>query len=174
MSRYFKQEQNCRVIGVEIDKAATQKASRYCQQVIVGNLDSPETWRRIRRFRPYDVVFASAVIEHLKDPWQIIQLIKHVLKRDGTLIVTTSNIAFWRMRLKLFLGHWDYEDYGTLDNTHLRFFTYQTFQKLVADAGFIVDYVAIDPAGGIKYFNWLARFFPNLYAHQMVIQAHKP
>ena len=101
------------------------------------------------------------------------QLIKSVLKPKGFLIVTVPNIAHWRMRWHLLLGHWDYQDYGLLDKTHLKFFTYFTFKNLISSAGFKIINVKIDPAGGFKYFNWLFKYFPNFYAHQICIQAQK-
>lgn len=174
MSKYFTQVKRCQVFGVEIDPEMAKKAAPSCENVLVGDLDQPATWDKIFTIAPFDVVFASAIIEHLQDPWHTLQLIKQVLKPQGVLIITTSNIAHWRMRLKLLLGKWAYQQYGTLDSTHLRFFTYFTFQQAIAQAGFLIKHIAIDPAGGIKYFNWLACHFPNFYAHQMVIKARKP
>ena len=173
MSKYFAQVKQCQVFGVEIDPQMAQKAALSCENVLIGDLDLPQTWEKILALAPYDVVFASAVIEHLKDPWTTLQFIKQALKPAGILIITTSNIAHWRMRLKLLMGQWNYEQYGTLDNTHLRFFTYDTFHKAIEQAGFGVEIIDIDPAGGIKYLNRLARHFPNFYAHQMVIKARK-
>lgn len=173
MSKYFTQIKKCHVFGVEIDPQMAKKASESCENILVGDLDLPQTWTKIRELAPFDVVFASAVIEHLKDPWLTLQSIKQTLKPSGMLIITTSNIAHWRMRLKLLLGNWQYQEYGILDNTHLRFFTYETFIKAVEAAGFAIEHIGIDPAGGIKYFNWLVQHFPNLYAHQMVLKARK-
>jgi len=173
MSKYFTQMKQCRVFGVEIDPEMAKLAAKSCENVLIADLDEPQTWSKIQVVSPFDVAFASAIIEHLKNPWAALQSIKEVLKPHGILIITTSNIAHWRMRLNLLLGRWQYQDYGILDNTHLRFFTYNTFQQAVEQAGFAVEHIGIDSAGGIKYFNWLARHFPNLYAHQMVIRARK-
>ena len=174
MSKYFTQVKQCRVFGVEIDPEMAKIAAKSCENILVGDLDQPQTWSKIQAVSPFDVVFASAVIEHLQNPWAALQSIKQVLKPQGILIVTTSNIAHWRMRLQLLFGRWNYQPYGTLDNTHLRFFTYDTFRDAVEQAGFVIETIAIDPTGGIKYFNWLARHWPNFYAHQIVIRARKP
>lgn len=165
MGRYFRRRRHCQVIGVDINPAVKPD--------IVGNLNLAATWTKIKKFQPFDLVFASAIIEHLPNPEATLQLIKAVLKPEGMLIITAPNVAHWRLRLKLLCGHWDYEDYGLLDRTHLRFFTYFSFQKLIRSAGFKVIAVKIDPAGGVKYFNWLFKYFPNFYAHQICIQAQK-
>ena len=165
MGRYFRRRRHCQVIGVDINPAVKPD--------IVGNLNLAATWTKIKKFQPFDLVFASAIIEHLANPEATLQLIKAVLKPEGMLIITAPNVAHWRQRFKLLRGHWDYEDYGLLDRTHLRFFTYFSFQKLIRSAGFKVIAVKIDPAGGVKYFNWLFKYFPNFYAHQICIQAQK-
>lgn len=173
MSRYFSEVKGCQVYGVEIDPQMARKAKANCHKVIVGDLDKLQTWQQIKKYAPFDVVFVSSVIEHLKHPHAALCSAGQVLKPSGLLIITTPNIAHWRMRLQLLQGKWDYQQYGTLDNTHLRFFTYFTFPLAVKTAGFSLEHIGIDPAGGIKYFNWFAKHFPNLYAHQIVIKARK-
>ncbi len=163
MSRYFRRKLHCQVVGVDINPSV--------KPTIAGDLNQAVTWKKIQAKGKFDVVFASAVIEHLVDPEAILQLIKLVLKPNGQLIITTSNIAHWRQRLQLLFGYFIYTDYGTLDRTHLRFYTSITFQQLIVQAGFKPKTIKIDPAGGIKYFNWLAKYFPNFYAHQICIQA---
>lgn len=163
MSRYFRRQLHCQVVGVDLNPAA--------KPTLVGDLNLRSTWNKIKALGQFDVVFASAVIEHLIDPEATLQLIKLVLKPKGKLIITTANIAHWRQRFNLLLGHFDYTDYGTLDRTHLKFYTYYTFQRLIQTAGFKLKTITIDPAGGLKYFNWLAKYWLNFYAHQVCIEA---
>ncbi len=165
MSEHFRKHLGCKVVGVDINPEAKPD--------IVGDLNNPNTWKKIRLQAPYDLVFASSVLEHLPRPESTLQLIKAVLKPKGRLIATTGNVAWWRQRLNALLGKFEYEDYGIMDRTHLRFFTYFTFQKLIKDAGFKIKSVAIDPGGGVKYFNWLVKNYPNLYAQQICIYAFK-
>ena len=163
MSQYFRRRLDCRVVGVDINPEAKPD--------IVGDLDQDSTWKNIRLRAPYDTVLASSVLEHLPRPEATLQLIKQVLKPKGRLIATTGNVAWWRQRLSALLGKFEYEDYGIMDRTHLRLFTYFTFQKLISGAGFKIKSVAIDPGGGVKYFNWLVKYRPNLYAQQICVEA---
>ena len=165
MGEWLKRVKKCRVVGVDINPAAKPD--------IAGDLEDSSTWRKIVAKGKYGVVLASAILEHLKEPELALERIRKVLKSKGILVVTLPNIAHWRMRLNFLLGRWEYEDYGLLDRTHLRFFTYNTAFKLVRRAGFKVVEVAIDPAGGLKYFNWLVKRWPNLYAYQIAIKAVK-
>lgn len=165
MSEHFRKHLGCQVVGVDINPEAKPD--------IVGDLNSPATWKKINARAPYDLVFASSVLEHLPRPEKTLQLIKQALKPKGELIVTLPNVAHWRARLNILLGRFEYEDYGLFDRTHLRFFTYFSSQKLILDAGFKIKQVLIDPAGGMKYFDWLIKYFPNLYCHQICIYALK-
>jgi SAM-dependent methyltransferase len=165
MTRYFRTKLHCRVTSVDINPLAKPN--------IIGDLNLAFTWKKIQSKGFFDVVFASAILEHLPSPEITLQLIKSVLKPEGILIVTLPNVVHWRQRIKILLGKWEYEDYGLLDRTHLRFFNYFTAQKLITDAGFKIKAVKIDPAGGIKYLSWLFKYFPNLYAYQICIQAEK-
>ncbi len=95
------------------------------------------------------------------------------MKKDGFLIISTSNVAHWSIRLSLLMGKFDYREYGILDNTHLRFFTTETFKKLVADCGYKIEYFSIDPVGGglPRISKVLSKLWPNLFAYQMLIKA---
>jgi len=173
MSQYFQQQKKCKVFAVDINSQATAFVKKHCKKTITGDLEDKKTWIEIKKYKPYDIVFASSIIEHLSQPEFILQMTKQVLKNSGSLIITIPNIAHWRMRWNLLIGNWNYQDYGVLDKTHLRFFTYYTFQHLIKQAGFKIQLIKIDPAGGIKYFNWIAKYFPNFYAHQILIKAQK-
>ena len=173
MSAYFSNTLGCTVYGVDLNKSAIKQATKHCHKAFSLDLDHQTSWNQIKKLGKFDVVFASAVLEHLKDPWLAMTQIHQLLKSTGTLIITLPNIAHWSIRLSLLKGEWQYQRYGILDNTHLRFFTYHTAQNLVTSTGFKIIDIQIDPAGGIKYFNHIARRFPNFYAHQIAIKAIK-
>jgi len=48
----------------------------------------------------FDVVCFTEVIEHLKRPYNALQEISRVLKKGGTLIISTPNIMNWYSRMK--------------------------------------------------------------------------
>jgi len=53
----------------------------------------------------FDVVTCLDVIEHVIDPLFVCQEIYRVLKNDGILIVSTQNVAFIKLRLRLLVGN---------------------------------------------------------------------
>jgi 2-polyprenyl-3-methyl-5-hydroxy-6-metoxy-1,4-benzoquinol methylase len=78
----------------------------------------------------YDLVIAADVIEHLRDPAQLLRQMTQALAPDGQLIVSTPNFAHWYPRARVLAGAFDYDRRGILDQTHLRFFTRASLRRL--------------------------------------------
>ena len=86
--------------------------------------------------RTCDVVLLLDVLEHLKDPWQVLQDVVRLLEPGATVIVSLPNVRYWAVSGGLFLrGAWELQDAGILDRTHLRFFTRETGRKLLQKVG---------------------------------------
>lgn len=173
IGKYLKDKKNCEVIGVEIGLDEAQEARKNLDQVILGDVESSKVLSQMKKNGTFDVVYASALIEHLRDPWAALIDWKKLLRKNGVLIITTSNIAHWSQRLHMLQGRFEYQSYGILDNTHLRFFTTQTFKKLVTDSGYQIKDFYIDPVGGgyPKISHLGSLFLPNLFTYQMGIVA---
>lgn len=175
LGEYLIKVKKCQVTGVEMDKEAGERAGKRGLKTIIGNIQTEEMIEKVRNLGKFDVVLATAVIEHLSDPWKALKMWKDFLNDKGVLIVSTSNIAHWSSRIKLITGKFEYEEYGIFDNTHLRFFTIDSFRQLIEKSGYKVEYFGIDPIGGglPKISKFLAKFLPGLFAYQMVIKAVK-
>lgn len=172
MGEYLIKKRKCQVIGLEIDKEAAKKAISRGLKVVKGDIEEEKSLETLAKESKFDVILASSVIEHLKNPWLALKKWKKFLKKDGFLVVTTPNIAHLTTRLKILFGKFDYEDFGIFDNTHLRFFTIKTFQNLIKSSGYKIEFFGIDPVGGghPKISRVLAHFFPGLFAYQMIIK----
>src|SRR3989344_8437641 len=171
VGHYLIRKKGCEVTGVELGYEEAVEAKKVLTKVIVGNIEHTKTQKLITK--KYNVIYASALVEHLKDPWSALKTWKKFLKNDGLLIVTTSNVLHWSQRIKFLSGKFEYEKYGIMDNTHLRFFTTKTFPKLITDCGYKINKFTIDPVSGgyPKVSLLLSLFFPNLFAYQMLIVA---
>ncbi|WP_242165746.1 class I SAM-dependent methyltransferase [Lysobacter sp. M15] len=166
---------NVVVDGIERDEVQAQHArDNGYRRVDVADLDRgvpPADGRT------YDFLLFGDVLEHLIHPEQVLEALTPRLKPGGRAILSLPNIAFAANRLTHLLGQWDYEDYGILDRTHLRFFTQRSMVKLIEDAGLRV--VRIDGYVGLhKYpwlirepLRWMGRAWPSLFAIQIVLEA---
>ena len=52
----------------------------------------------------FDVVFCGEVIEHLFSPDALLEDLRGALRRDGVLVLSTPNLAYWANRLLLVVG----------------------------------------------------------------------
>lgn len=76
-------------------------------------------------------------MEHLIDPWQCLKRLKEYLKPGGSVIASIPNVNPWRV-LKDFILYdkWEYVTAGTLDRTHLRFFTNKSIKAMFEECGY--------------------------------------
>jgi 2-polyprenyl-3-methyl-5-hydroxy-6-metoxy-1,4-benzoquinol methylase len=127
----------CEVTGIEIDPEAARRAERYCQRVIAGDVEQLDTDGALDE-GSFDVVVFGDVLEHLKDPLKALQRLKLSLQPKGYAVASIPNVAHGSVRLALLQGKFRYRSLGLLDETHLRFFTRESVERLFEDAGFLV------------------------------------
>ena len=132
MSRVLR-EQGCAVVGVEIDPRAAESAAAICERLIIGDLDYLNFHEELGSDR-FDVILAADVLEHLKDPLSILETVRQFLNPHGYVVISVPNVAHISIRLALLAGRFPYGKTGLLDETHLRFLTRESLEKLLADA----------------------------------------
>jgi methionine biosynthesis protein MetW len=132
VGRILIETKGCRVTGIELDPKAAQEARDNGLEVIEGSLE--ETSFRASLEERFDIVLATDVLEHLRNPAPVLDDFKRWLAPEGRAIVAVPNIATWPIREQLFFhGNFEYQDSGILDRTHLHFFTWDTLHKLVRE-----------------------------------------
>lgn len=132
MSRVFR-ERGCTVTGIELDPEMGERAREFCDRVIVGDLDQLDLDAELGEER-FDAIVAADVLEHLKDPLATLSRLRSFLAPEGAFVISVPNIAHGSVRLALMSGHFDYRKIGLLDSTHLRFFTRDSFERLLDEA----------------------------------------
>ena len=131
-------DEGCSVVGVEINPNAAKAAERYCERVIIADLDY-ENIADIFGDEKFDVATFGDVLEHLKDPWHVLRDVQQILQPEGHLVASIPNIAHGAVRLALLHGAFDYEELGLLDNTHLRFFNRKSLHHLFESTGYFLE-----------------------------------
>lgn len=128
----------CYVTGIEINQEAAKIAEQYCQRVITADLDSISI-SKIVEDQNFDVVVFGDILEHLRNPRNIIEEVKPILKPGGYIVASIPNIAHGAIRLALLQGKFEYTKYGILDDTHIKFFTRKTIEELFELSGYFID-----------------------------------
>jgi SAM-dependent methyltransferase len=79
----------------------------------------------------FDFIALLDVLEHLPKPIEYLKRLRRLLAPSGTILLSVPNVAHWSVRFPLFfLGRFEYRPLGILDQTHLQFFTRQSFIAL--------------------------------------------
>ena len=127
-----------RIVGVDPveETAADAKKSGY-DEVHIGYF--PEALPRAEKF---DCIVMNDVLEHMLDPWSVLGEVRNWVAPNGSVVASIPSIQYLPVWLKVLRGRWEYADYGTLDRTHLRFFTRRSMIDLFDRAGFKVEQIA--------------------------------
>mgnify|MGYP006142908667 CR=1 FL=1 len=139
LAREFKKiSSDCYWVGIEIDSMYAEMAKRHCDESIVLNIENaPESfWQETKNA---DCWLFGDTLEHLKDPWAIIKLIRANISKIGTVVACIPNAQHWSLQAKLSAGDFRYEVSGLLDRTHLRWFTRQTIIEMFEQSGFQIE-----------------------------------
>lgn len=134
-----KERQRCRVVGIELDRAAAAVAKRRLDDVYTGDV------RHLLDIldERFDCVVGSEIVEHVDDPWTLVGALRRVTKPGGHLVMSVPNIANASVILDLLRGRFDYAYIGLTCAGHLRFFTKKSIGELLDIAGWTLE--SIEP-----------------------------
>ncbi len=154
-------------VGIELDPLAAGQARGRYDKVLVGAY--PEALDPAERF---DCIVFNDVLEHLVDPWEVLRRSVDHLTPSGCVVASIPSIRFLPAVVRLVvLGQWTYTDAGTLDRTHLRFFTGKSMLDLFTSSGYAVD--SINPINPWRDQEWLRTLLPDdMACMQLVVVAH--
>ncbi len=141
-------DNQCRVTALELDPEAIKIVAQYCEQVYSCDLNDPEWHSVLSGLDKFEVIVAGDVLEHLLDPWTILESLHPLLEKDGYVVVSLPHMAHNAIVACLLTGDFEYQPWGLLDKTHIRFFAIKNIQRLFNDAGFKiveVDFVVRTP-----------------------------
>ena len=134
---FFKKELGAEIWGVDINAAGCELARRSgCyERVLVDDLDQMYACNYAEFVASFDYIYLGDVLEHLRRPEEPLQICKKLLARDGSLIISLPNVAHATIVWNLALRSFEYTDWGILDKTHVKFFTWQSVATLLAGTG---------------------------------------
>jgi SAM-dependent methyltransferase len=130
-----KQRQKCRVVGIELDPEASTVARKKLDDVYTGDV------RHIIEVidERFDCIVASEIVEHVDDPWSLLDELRRVTSPGGRLVISIPNIANASLIGDLVRGRFDYTYIGLACAGHLRFFTRASIRDLLDIAGWRVE-----------------------------------
>lgn len=133
-TKILKEQHGCTITGIEIDVVAAEAAAKYCDSIVVGDLETLDLDKSIGLQR-FDVITIADVLEHLRNPGRVLGNLKKYLNADGFILASIPNVVHAGLILEMANGRFDYRPYGLLDDTHLRFFTLKSVMRLFEECG---------------------------------------
>lgn len=172
------------VDGITWSKEEAEEARNCCRSVEIADVANGLP---LSVTGPYDLVICSHLLEHIAYPQRLLGDIFKVLRPGGFFIVAIPNVFFWQDRLKLLFGEWEYQQSGTFDYTHLRWYTQSSMARLLGDCGFVKHVMLADgwiPLPGLRFLvgnKWRSRlnalachWLPGLFGKQLLFCFSKP
>lgn len=121
---------NVDVVGIELDEQMAELAREKLNNVITEDVDKINL---ADYFAPnyFGCIIFADILEHLKNPWDVLKNATNFLNNDGFIIVSIPNVRHYTTIVNLvFRGYWPYRERGIHDKTHLRFFALKNIKEL--------------------------------------------
>ncbi|MDD2390304.1 MAG: glycosyltransferase [Desulfobacterales bacterium] len=147
LGRYLVKDKQCILDGVDIDPYFSIRAAssyRCCQIADLQTIHLSELFP----VQTYDYIVCADILEHLNNPAALLSQLPDLLAPEGHILISVPNVAYSGLIAELMAGHFEYRKVGLLDETHVRFFTRDSLEKLLRESGFkpsFFDRVDLDP-----------------------------
>ena len=116
------------VWGVEPDYDSFLVAGKKLDKVYHGSFEDVYNNLPLSAF---DVIIFNDVLEHMVDPWKILEMSKKLLNQEGVIVASIPNFLYFHEFLNFILNkNFDYQKAGIFDKTHLRFFTKKSIVEM--------------------------------------------
>lgn len=138
LTKYLSKAKKCQVDIVEIDEESGKEAAKYAKKAFVGVEEGNiENYRWEHEKYTYEYIIFADVLEHLYNPKEVLLRAKRLLSETGKILVSIPNTAHNSIIIDLINDEFKYLTTGLLDNTHIRFFTYKSFKRLLGEIGLV-------------------------------------
>ena len=179
---------NIEIVGITLSAEESEHARRHMTAVHVVDLDASDlSFLEERRF---DAVIFSHVLEHVKDPQRLVRLCaRRHLRIGGQMLIAVPNVLYYKNRLRFLTGHFEYEESGIMDRTHLHFFTWHTADRYLVGTVkelklahklaegsaplWVLRRWLLPVAVSTKLDAYFVRLLPNIFGYQIVMSVSR-
>lgn len=121
--------------GVETQPEMAAVAREAYDEVAVGTVEAELD----RLTGPFDTICCYDVLEHMADPYTVLERLRGAAAPGARLHVSVPNARHVSLLTDLVVrGTFGYTEWGHRDNTHLRWFTRRDIVEAIEDAGWSV------------------------------------
>ncbi len=127
------------VWGIDFDQESIDVARNILTKTFCGDVhqlldDIPDNY--------FDAIYFNDVLEHLVDPYTLLEKVRPKLSAKGVVIASIPNLRYFRVLAEiLFKRDFRYAKKGVMDETHMRFFTQKSIGRMFVEAGYMVQHL---------------------------------
>ena len=127
----------CNYTGVEAAPGPAQAARPHCDFVFHLDIEhaGPALWDHVRGA---DCWVLDETLEHMDDPWSLLQKIRTNIAPGGKIVATIRNFQHWSVQARLNAGDLRYGD-GGIEKARKRIFTRGVMLEMFQQAGFQIS-----------------------------------
>jgi SAM-dependent methyltransferase len=132
----------------------------------------------------FDFILCADILEHLKNPLEMLLNIRKLLAPGGALIASLPNSGHAYFRYQILRGRFPQEDRGLFDRTHLRFYTWDGWVRLLGQAGFNIQtlrcsgipfseaFPNLPLVGAVEWLSFFStKIWKRMFAYQFIVRA---
>lgn len=128
--------------GIDKNRTIFQVATSYYDKTYLFDV---EMIKKLPVKGVYDLIVFGDILEHVNNPRWVLRRFTPLLERDGKIIISIPNVAHWSTRIWLLFGSFHYRDRGILDQTHVRFFTFDGAVSMIKSSGLSIENIDWTP-----------------------------
>jgi len=128
LTRYLKNEKNCKVYIVELDEEAGLIAAKDAEDYVIGDIQDYEWTKKFSGIK-FDYILFADVLEHLTQAEKVVKAAAKMLKDGGKMCISVPNIAHNSVIINLLKNRFEYTSTGIMDNTHVHFYTKESLSS---------------------------------------------
>lgn len=133
----LQRDKMCRELyGIDINERLQYTIDNFLDGGWVMDLGLPENNLGSEYKDFFNYIILHDVLEHLYDPWYVLQKLRNCLSPDGNMLIIVPNLRFWYLWFQIILGRFTYgQEGGLLNEEHIRWFTLDSLRELVSISG---------------------------------------
>jgi len=165
LGKKIKETRPCKITGIEVTSAGSYAHKIYDKVYIKSVEDIIPAFEK----NSFDCIILGDVLEHLINPWSVLEQLTFLLQKKGVLVISLPNIQHYSIILALLRGNFKYQEEGIMDKTHLRFFTLSSAKEMLTESNLTSDKIYRNTSSGRKL-RILNFFLKNLLLNFITFQ----
>lgn len=132
--RYLRSKNAKFIAAIDLSSEALKKCENIADRLVKMDVEKEKFDFPNDHF---DIIFCFMVLEHIREPENLLKEISRVAKKDSLILITIPNILSFTSRIRMLLGFLPVAI--TSDETHVKFYNKRSLTKLLERYGLNIE-----------------------------------